>query len=133
MVVRSDKLFILLSASDSFSSPFSSYPLYQLTNVCRLLGYPSSLMTLVACLQYLMYRSIAFCFSSLVYFAKTLFLLKKKSRILSAVPKGDYRLTLTGYLNLFCFISNPPCDKYEKIEKLLDLTFRNPKMLRYRG
>ena len=28
----------------------------------------------------------AFCFSSFVYFAKTLFLLKKKSRILSAVP-----------------------------------------------
>ena len=28
----------------------------------------------------------AFCFSSFVYFAKTLFLLKKKSRILSAAP-----------------------------------------------
>lgn len=46
---------------------------------------------------------------------------------------GFTRDDLQGYLNLFCFISNPPCDKYEKIEKLLDLTFRNPKMLRYRG
>ena len=31
-------------------------------------------------------NQIAFCFSSFVYFAQTLFLLKKKSRILSAVP-----------------------------------------------
>lgn len=46
---------------------------------------------------------------------------------------GFTRSELQGYLNLFCFISNPPSDKYEKIEKLLDLTFRNPKMLRYRG
>ena len=33
------------------------------------------------------FHSSALCFFSLVYFAKTLFLLKKKSRILSAVPK----------------------------------------------
>ena len=39
-------------------------------------------------MQYLMYRSIAFYFTSFVYFAKTLFLLKKKSRILSAVSSG---------------------------------------------
>ena len=46
-------------------------------------------------MQYLMYRTIAFCFSSLVYFAKILFLLKKKSRILSAPPSGPFLLTLT--------------------------------------
>ena len=41
-------------------------------------------------------NQIAFCFSSFVFFAQTLFLLKKKSRILSAVPSVPFLRTLTA-------------------------------------
>ena len=39
---------------------------------------------------------------------------------------------IQGYLNLFAFVMNPPANHLEKVEKLLDLAFRNPKTLRYR-
>ena len=46
---------------------------------------------------------------------------------------GFDREDLQGYLNLFCFIVNPPKNKYEKLEKLLNLALHNPKTLKYRG
>ena len=39
---------------------------------------------------------------------------------------------IQGYLNLFAFVMNPPANHLEKVEKLLDLAFQNPKTLRYR-
>jgi len=42
------------------------------------------------------------------------------------------RSKVQGYLNLFAFVMNPPSDHLEKVEKLMDLAFRNPKTLRYR-
>ena len=42
------------------------------------------------------------------------------------------RSELQGYLNLFSFIMNPPDDKLEKIELILDMAFSIKKSLRYR-
>lgn len=46
---------------------------------------------------------------------------------------GFMRKDLQDYLNLFCFIMNPPSNKYEKLEKLLNLAIDYPKTLRFRG
>lgn len=43
------------------------------------------------------------------------------------------REDLQDYLNLFCFIMNPPENKYEKLEKLLNLAVHYPKVHRFRG
>lgn len=45
---------------------------------------------------------------------------------------GFNRKHIQDYLNLFTFVRNPPYDPLEKIEKLLNLAFLKPKMLRYR-
>ena len=45
---------------------------------------------------------------------------------------GFNRDDLQGYLNLFTFILNPPTDHLEKVAKIFDLGFENPKTLRYR-
>jgi hypothetical protein len=42
------------------------------------------------------------------------------------------RSSLQGYLDLFAFVSNPPDDLLEKVEMVIILAFRNPKLLRYR-
>ena len=39
---------------------------------------------------------------------------------------------IQGYLNLFAFIMNPPSNHLEKVELILDLAFKNHKLLRYR-
>jgi len=46
---------------------------------------------------------------------------------------GFMRKDLQDYLNLFCFIMNPPNNKYEKLEKLLNLAVHYPKTHRFRG
>ena len=46
---------------------------------------------------------------------------------------GFMREDLQAYLNLFCFIMNPPENKYEKLEKLLNLAVHYPKVHRFRG
>ena len=45
---------------------------------------------------------------------------------------GFDRSQIQDYLNLYSFILNPPFDKLEKVDKLLNLVFENPKLLRYR-
>jgi len=45
---------------------------------------------------------------------------------------GFNRDSLQDYLNLFAFMKNPPSNPLEKVEKLLNLAFQNPKLLRYR-
>jgi len=45
---------------------------------------------------------------------------------------GFRRKDLQGYLNLFAFVTNPPEDKLEKVEAVVNLAFQNPKSLRYR-
>jgi hypothetical protein len=45
---------------------------------------------------------------------------------------GFNRNDLQDYLNLFAFVSNPPDDLLEKVELVVDLTFRFSKLLRYR-
>ena len=42
------------------------------------------------------------------------------------------RDNLQSYLNLFAFVSNPPTDMLEKVERIIYLAFQNPKLLRYR-
>lgn len=42
------------------------------------------------------------------------------------------RDSIQGYLNLFTFVMNPPSNHLEKVEIILDLAFRNRKILRYR-
>ena len=42
------------------------------------------------------------------------------------------RISIKGYINLFSFMMNPPRDKLEKIDILLNLGFSNPRLLRYR-
>ena len=42
------------------------------------------------------------------------------------------RENLQGYLNLFAFVSNPPVDLLKKIELVIEMAFKNPKLLRYR-
>lgn len=46
---------------------------------------------------------------------------------------GFDRSEIQAYLNLYSFVLNPPYDKLEKVEKLLNLAFENPKLLRYRN
>lgn len=45
---------------------------------------------------------------------------------------GFNRADLQDYLNLFCFIVNPPNNKLEKIEKLLSSALNSAKSLKYR-
>lgn len=45
---------------------------------------------------------------------------------------GFNRDDLQGYLNLYAFAINPPLEPLEKVEKILNLVFENPKSLRYR-
>lgn len=45
---------------------------------------------------------------------------------------GFNREDLQNYLNVYAFAINPPSDPLEKVEKLINLAFENPKMLRYR-
>lgn len=45
---------------------------------------------------------------------------------------GFDRSDLDGYLNLFSFMMNPPSEHLEKVAKIFDLGFQNPKTLRYR-
>lgn len=45
---------------------------------------------------------------------------------------GFLRDDLQGYLNLFSILMNPPDNKYQKIEKMLDLGMTKPILLRYR-
>jgi len=45
---------------------------------------------------------------------------------------GFIREDIQGYLDIFFVMTNPPSDKYEKIEKLLELGFQKSVLLRYR-
>ena len=45
---------------------------------------------------------------------------------------GFQRSQIQSYLNLYAFVLNPPFDKLEKVDKLLNLAFEYPKLLRYR-
>lgn len=45
---------------------------------------------------------------------------------------GFNRGMLQDYLNLFAFVRNPPFEPLEKVEKVVNLAFQNPKSLRYR-
>ena len=45
---------------------------------------------------------------------------------------GFDRREIQGYLDLYAFVLNPPSDKLEKVDVLLNLVFQNPKILRYR-
>jgi len=45
---------------------------------------------------------------------------------------GFNRDNLQGYLNLFVFVRNPPHEPLEKVAKIVNLVFENPKSLRYR-
>ncbi|WZL79032.1 transposase [Eubacteriales bacterium mix99] len=39
---------------------------------------------------------------------------------------------IQGYLNLFAFVTNPPAELLEKVERVINLGFQNPRLLRYR-
>jgi transposase-like protein len=45
---------------------------------------------------------------------------------------GFNRERMPDYLNLFAFLRNPPIEPLEKVDKLVNLAFQNPKILRYR-
>ena len=45
---------------------------------------------------------------------------------------GFSRDDLQNYLNLYSFVINPPTDHLEKVEKIINLVFENPKSLKYR-
>ena len=45
---------------------------------------------------------------------------------------GFNRNCLQGYLNLFTFVRNPPHEPLEKVARIMNLAFENPKSLRYR-
>ena len=45
---------------------------------------------------------------------------------------GFNRKYLQDYMNLYVFVANPPHDPLEKVEKIINLAFENPKKLRYR-
>ena len=45
---------------------------------------------------------------------------------------GFNRSSIQDYLNLFAFLRNPPYEMLVKVEELVSLAFRNPKLLRYR-
>lgn len=46
--------------------------------------------------------------------------------------RGFERSEVQGYLNLYAFVLNPLSDKLKKVDKLLNLVFENPELLRYR-
>ncbi len=46
---------------------------------------------------------------------------------------GFSRGHMQDFMNLFAFVRNSPYNPLEKVEKLLDFAFANPKMLRYRN
>lgn len=48
------------------------------------------------------------------------------------VHNGLDRQHLQDYINLFCFIRNPPHDQLEKIKIIIDWVISNPKKLKYR-
>lgn len=45
---------------------------------------------------------------------------------------GFNRDDLQSYLNLYAFAINPPTEPLEKVEKIINLVFANPKSIRYR-
>ena len=45
---------------------------------------------------------------------------------------GFSRDDLQNYLNLYSFVINPPSDHLEKVEKIINSVFENPKSLKYR-
>jgi hypothetical protein len=45
---------------------------------------------------------------------------------------GFNRDDLQGYLDLYAFVINPPTEPLEKVEKIINLAFEQPKSLRYR-
>ena len=45
---------------------------------------------------------------------------------------GFERCQIQAYLNLYALVLNPPHDKLEKVDLLLNLAFQNPKLLRFR-
>jgi transposase-like protein len=80
------------------------------------------------------------------YLAKDLKKLKESENPLSPVNNLHDRLKkflnahsgfdrdrLQDYANLFVFAHNSPAEPLEKMEKLLNLAFQNPKLLRYRN
>ena len=46
---------------------------------------------------------------------------------------GFCRDELQNYLNLYAFVINRPSDHLEKVEKIINLVFENPKSLKYRA
>ena len=46
---------------------------------------------------------------------------------------GFNRDELSGYINLFSFVSNPPHDPLEKVAEIVKMAFQKPKLLRYRA
>jgi hypothetical protein len=83
--------------------------------------------------------------NSFAYDSKKIKLLSDKDNPLERVNRIHYflkaflyahrsfdRNRIQGYLNLFAFVMNPPTNHLEKVEKLLELAFLNPKSLRYR-
>ena len=45
---------------------------------------------------------------------------------------GFCREQIQDYLNLYSFVINSPSDHLEKVEKIINLVFENPKSLKYR-
>ena len=45
---------------------------------------------------------------------------------------GFNRNELSGYLNLFAFVMNPPDEHLEKVEEIIKMAFQNPRYLSYR-
>ncbi|MBP3854030.1 MAG: hypothetical protein IK990_00265, partial [Ruminiclostridium sp.] len=45
---------------------------------------------------------------------------------------GFDRSQIQAYLNLYSFVLNPPSDRLEKVDIILNLVFQNPKLLRFR-
>ena len=45
---------------------------------------------------------------------------------------GFCRDEIQNYLNLYSFVINSPSDHLEKVEKIINLVFENPKLLKYR-
>lgn len=45
---------------------------------------------------------------------------------------GFCREEIQDYLNLYSFVINAPSDHLEKVEKMINLVFENPKSLKYR-
>jgi hypothetical protein len=46
---------------------------------------------------------------------------------------GLDRLELKGYLDLYCFIYNPPINPYDKVYLLLEKALKTPTLLRYKS